>query len=296
MLMARANSKPTHAGSVDTVMKATSTAGPTSGGDGVYIFFALACAITWTTASGAALAWMHHRSPSPLAVTGAGLSAFGPLLAALAVAGRQRQLRQLFGRWRTRPAWVLLALLAAPLVHLIATALFVALGGRPDSWFHPPNTPEAVAALVVFPLGEEFGWRGFAYPRMAQRHGAVRGAFVVGVVWGLWHLMYTITPSAGGFDPIELAMIMTELPLYALLIAWVFERANRSMAVAIAFHAGAHLDHIERAPRTDLRLQLLHLVVLTAVAGAAAWSFWRRDAVQRSFNDLGQRAIQRADE
>lgn len=259
-------------------MKATSTADPTSGTDGIYLFFVLACTITWTMASGAALAWMRHQSPAPLAVAGAGLSAFGPLLAALVVAGRQRQLRQVFGRWRTSPAWVLLALLAAPLVHLVATALFVAIGGHPDSWFHPPNSPEAVAALVVFPLGEEFGWRGFAHPRMVQRHGVVRGAFLVGIVWGLWHLMYTITPMAGGFDPIELGMIMTELPLYALLIAWVFERADRSMAVAIAFHAGAHLDHIERAPRTDLRLHLLHLAVLAAVAGAAAWSLARRTA------------------
>ncbi len=265
-------------------MKAISTASPASHADGVYVYFLLACAITWTMASPAALAWMHHQAPAPLAVAGAGLSAFGPLLAALVVAGRQRQLRQLFGRWRTRPAWVLLALLAAPLVHVIATALLLAIGGHPDRWFHPPNTPEAVAALVVFPLGEEFGWRGFAHPRMVSRHGAVRGALMVGVGWGLWHLMYTITPAAGGFDPFELAMIVTELPLYALLIAWVFERANRSMAVAIAFHVGAHLDHIERAPRTDLRLHLLHLLVLAVAAGAAARSLSRRSAAQRSWS------------
>jgi len=135
-----------------------------------------------------------------------------------------------------------------------------------------------VAALVVFPLGEEFGWRGFAHPRMVSRHGVVRGALAVGVGWGLWHLMYTITPAAGGFDPFELAMILTELPLYSLLIAWVFERANRSMAVALAFHAGAHLDHIERAPRTDLRLHLTHVAVLAVVAGATAWSLSRRAA------------------
>ncbi len=135
---------------------------------------------------------------------------------------------------------------------------------------------------MVFPLGEEFGWRGFAHPRMVGRYGLVRGALIVGVVWGLWHLMYTITPAAGGFDPIELGMIMSELPLYALLIAWVFERANRSMAVAIAFHAGAHLDHIERAPRTDLRLHLLHLAVLAVGAGAAAWSLAYRSTNLRS--------------
>jgi len=259
-------------------MNPISSAGAASRADGVYLYFVLACAITWTMAAPAALAWAHHQAPAPLAVAAAGLSAFGPLLAALVVAGRQRQLRQVFGRWRTSPAWVLVALLGAPIVHLIATALFVAIGGRPDSWFHPPNTPEAVAALVVFPLGEEFGWRGFAHPRMVSRFGDVRGALVVGVVWGLWHLVYTITPTAGGFDPLELAMIMTELPVYALLVAWVFERANRSMAVAIAFHAGAHLDHIERAPRTDLRLHLLHLVVLAVVAGGAAWALSRRAA------------------
>jgi hypothetical protein len=113
---------------------------------------------------------------------------------------------------------------------------------------------------------------------MVRRHGLVRGALIVGLGWGLWHLMYTITPTAGGFDPVELAMIMTELPLYSLLIAWVFERANRSMAVALAFHAGAHLDHIERAPRTDLRLHVIHLAVLALFAGVTAWSLSRRDA------------------
>jgi membrane protease YdiL (CAAX protease family) len=256
--------------------------GRASRGDDVYLYFVLACAITWTMASPAALAWMRHRSPVPLAVAGAGLSAFGPLLAALVVAGRKRELRQVFGRWRTRPGWVPLALLATPLVHLIATALFVAIGGHPDRWFHPPNTPEAAAALVVFPLGEEFGWRGFAHPRMVSRYGAVRGALILGVVWGLWHLMYTITPTASGFDPFELAMIMTELPFYSLLIAWVFERADRSMAVALAFHAGAHLDHIERAPRSDPRLHLLHLAVLAVAAGAAGWSLAYRSTNLRS--------------
>ena len=223
----------------------------------------------------AARAWMHHLAPPPYAVACAGLSAFGPLLAALAVAGPRRRLGQVFGRWRTNVAWMPLALATPAAVHLIATALFVAIGGRPTQWFYPPSTPEAMAALVVFPLGEEFGWRGFAHPRMVARFGLVRGSLVVGAVWGLWHLVYSITSAAAGFDVFAFGMTMVELPLYALLIAWVFERANRSMAVAIAFHAGAHLDHIERAPRTDLRLHVLHMVVLAAVAAIAARSLAR---------------------
>jgi membrane protease YdiL (CAAX protease family) len=243
--------------------------------DGAFAYFALACVITWLLVLPAARAWMRHETPQAFAVACAGLSAFGPLLAALAVAGRQGRLREVFGRWRTNPVWIVVALLAPLVAHLAATALYVAIGGRPEQWLHPPANPEQVAALVVFPLGEEFGWRGFAHPRMTNRYGPVTGSLLVGGFWGLWHLAYAITPGAAGFDFVEFGMTMIELPLYSLLIAWVFERANRSMAVALAFHAGAHLDHIERASRADLRLHVLHLAVVAVVAVAAARSLSR---------------------
>jgi membrane protease YdiL (CAAX protease family) len=257
-------------------MKPMAMTRPARDGDGTMAFFALACLLTWALALPVALAWMHHRAPPPYAVACAGLSAFGPLLAALAVAGRRGQLGQVFGRWRTNPAWILLALCGAPLVHLAATALFAAVGGRPAQWFHPPGTPEALAALVVFPLGEEFGWRGFAHPRLVARFGPVRGCLIVGAVWGLWHLVYSITPAAAGFDLFTFGMTVVELPLYAVVMGWVFERANRSMAVAIAFHAGAHLDHIEMHPRVDLLLHALHLLVLAGVAAFAARALGRQ--------------------
>ena len=246
------------------------------------LFFALACAITWVLAAPAALAWMQHQAPPPYAMACAGLSAFGPLLAAMAVAGPRHELRQVFGRWRADPAWILLALFTPLLVHLAATALYAAIGGRPAQWFYPPRTPETIAALVVFSLGEEFGWRGFAHPRMVRRFGPVRGCLMLGAVWGIWHLAYAITPQAAGFDAFVFVLTLVELPLYALIIGWVFERANRSMAVAIALHAGAHLDHIEWAPRTGagLGLHALHILVLAAVAAAAAVSLSRRAAVR----------------
>jgi membrane protease YdiL (CAAX protease family) len=249
---------------------------PVRASDGTYGFFALACAITWALAAPAARAWTQHLDPPPYAIACAGLSAFGPLMAALAIAGPRRQLGDVFGRWRTNPLWIVLALFTPMAVHALATALFVAIGGQPDRWFHPPSGPGQLAALVVFPIGEEFGWRGLAQPRMVRRHGFVKGSLIVGVAWGLWHLMYSITPQAAAFDPFEFGMTMLELPFYALLIGFVFQRSNRSIAVAIAFHAGAHLDHIERAPRTDLRLHVLHMMVLIVIAVAVAIVATRR--------------------
>jgi membrane protease YdiL (CAAX protease family) len=242
---------------------------------GVLSFAALACGATWLLALPAALAWLRRQAPSPLAVACAGLSAFGPLLAVLAVAGRRGELRQAFGRWRTRPAWPLVALAAPLAVHTLARALYVAVTGHAVRWLDEPRTPEALAALFVFPLGEEFGWRGFAHPRLFERLGPTRGPLVLGAVWGLWHLAYAVTPAMARFDVLEFTLTMIELPFYSVLIAWLFERANRSMLVAIAFHAGAHLDHLEPAARSDLRLAGLHVAVVALLATLAAWSLVR---------------------
>jgi len=208
----------------------------------------------------------------------AGLSAFGPLIAAVVVGGRQRALRDIFGRWRVNPGWLVLAPGVPLLVHTLARLLYAGLGGHPARWLDGPRGPEDLAALVVFPLGEEFGWRGFAHPRLMKRLGSVRGPLALGALWGLWHLAYAVTPSAATFDFVTFATTMLEMPLYALIIAWLFERANRSMAVALAVHAGAHLDHLERAQQADPRLLACHLAVAAAVAGVAAWSLSKRCA------------------
>lgn len=238
----------------------------------MFPFFALAFGITWVLAAPVDIAWVRHVPPSPFAVGCAGLSAFGPLFAALIIAGRQKQLRGVFGRWRSNPAWIVLALFTPMFMHVTATALAIALGRAPGEWLHPPSTPERMAALIVFPLGEEFGWRGFAYPRMVERYGLVKGSLLLGALWGVWHLMYSIDPNAGRFDGVLFGMTMAELVLYSLLVAWVFERAQRSMAVAIAFHAGAHLDRMENVPFSDFRLHGMHLALLAMLAAIAARS------------------------
>jgi hypothetical protein len=111
---------------------------------------------------------------------------------------------------------------------------------------------------------------------MTRRFGPVRGSLLLGAGWGLWHLAYAFTPEVAGFDLLAFAQSVLELPLYSLLITWVFERAHRSMAVALAFHAAAHLDHIELSGRGELTLHALHLAVLALAAFAAARSLSRK--------------------
>ncbi len=238
------------------------------GARGAYLFFAIACALTWAMDLPMVLALLDREPPSQQALMLTGLGALGPTLAALAIAGYRHELREVFGRWRTAPHWIVIGLVFVPARNLLATAIEVALGGDPAQWFYPPVRPEHVAALVVFSVGEEFGWRGFAYPRMAERHGRLTGAIGVGVVWSLWHFCMFFTadgpPSAG-----LMAVRTLEFVLASVVIAWLFERSGRSMAVAIAVHASAHLDNVHRAP-TEVRLWALRLLVMAVAAGFAA--------------------------
>jgi membrane protease YdiL (CAAX protease family) len=250
-------------------------------GDGTLAFFILACGITWLLEVPWLIATLRHAELSGTAMLGAGLSALGPTLAAIAIAAPRRQLGEVFGRWRTSFWWIVVALFAPMAVHLVATLVEVGLGGRPARWFYPPVRPEHWAALVMFSVFEEFGWRGFAYPRLVARHGPVLGCLILGAVWGLWHLLMTFSPATGTLDAYRFGALLCELPLWSVVIGWVLERSNRSMAVAIAIHAGAHLDNVTRAPASEVRLQLLRFAVLAVVAALAARSLRARHSDHR---------------
>jgi membrane protease YdiL (CAAX protease family) len=236
-------------------------------------FFVLACAITWTLDFPLALAWATHVAPPGYAMPMVGLGAFGPTWAAFVLAARRGDLRSVFGRWRTNPAWIVGGLLLPLAVQLPATLIEVALGGHPAHWFYPPVRPEHFAALWVFPFGEEFGWRGFAYPRLERLYGPVGGSLILGAVWGLWHLGMLFAPDPLRALPwVTLGIYMGELALWSVVLAWVFERGGRSIAIAIAVHAGAHLDNVSRAPETEVRLRILRFTILAVVAAIAGRS------------------------
>ncbi len=170
-------------------------------------------------------------------------------------------------RWRTSPLWILAGLFVTPALHLVATLVEVALGGTPAHWFYPPVQPEHVAALVMFSVGEELGWRGYAYGQLAERAGPVVGSLVLGAVWTVWHLGMWL---AGGLPSASaIAFGFVELMAGSVFIAWFFEKSGRSMLVAFALHAGAHLDNVNRAPDGEQRLRALRMLVYVAAAVVA---------------------------
>ena len=236
-------------------------------------FFVLACGITWVLAFPAAFAWLRHEEPPAWSIPLLGLSAFGPTIAAVIVASRRGELRSVFRPWRTNPIWIVIALFLPMAIQIVARLIDVALGGEPSTWVNLPTTPERVMALVVFSIGEEFGWRGFAQPRATRRYGPVVGGLVVGIGWAIWHLMYMVRPETGEIDLLN-ALVMVMLPAYSVVFVWLMQRARGSLAVALAFHAGGHLDSINHSP-DELRVPLITIALVIVLAILAARSLRR---------------------
>jgi hypothetical protein len=126
----------------------------------------------------------------------------------------------------------------------LAAAAHVALGGS-----LPPSPAvghvglAAMNFLLVFlvggPLGEEFGWRGFALPGLQARWGWRVASLLLGVVWTVWHL--PLFYSVG--------TVQSHLPmgLYALsaiassvLFAWLFNRSRGSIVPVLVLHTAVN--------------------------------------------------------
>jgi membrane protease YdiL (CAAX protease family) len=190
--------------------------------------------------------------PAELALLGIGveLAAVGPSLAAILVAWRMpgaggaRSLFRQFKHWRVHPIWYAIALLLPVPILLAADVIWMALGKQSLVWLALPGAvPFAIGAALVPPLGEEFGWRGFAQPRLQSRVGALWAAVIVGTMWSTWHLWPLVVPGGAKlFLPSDVAQTYIRLISTAVIYAWIYNSTGGSLPAVMVAHAAHNID------------------------------------------------------
>lgn len=176
----------------------------------------------------------------PILILGVGTS--GLVLTAV-TGGRQgvRELGRKMSRWRLGP-WSL-ALLIPPVGITAVLFVFRLLGS-------PAFAQEPTVGFTLFGLGiglvagffEEIGWTGFAYPRLSARFGALGGALLLGVLWGIWHFPVVDSLGAasphGPYLPEYFAAFVAAMVAMRVLIAWLYTNTG-SVLIAQLLHASS---------------------------------------------------------
>ena len=229
------------------------------------VFLLLTFGLTWAV-------WVPRAAGVPVGVVGQ-LSTWAPAVAAVLAAaltsGRAGLLSALV-RWRVAWPWYVLVILGPAAFSAAVAGAYTLVGGSFDAAFPAASTafPSLVLFLVLLTvtdgLGEEPAWRGFALPRLLERHQALTASLLLGVVWGLWHLPLVFTEGSALFgQPIWL--LLTDIVAKSVLFTWVFLRTRGSVLLAALLHGSTNLFAV--SPTVAMTGSL----VLPGLALAAKW-------------------------
>lgn len=85
-------------------------------------------------------------------------------------------------------------------------------------------------------FGEEYGWRYYLLPRLMRRFGGRTSLFIVGVVWGLWHVpinMFFYSPDTA------VQSILTQVIAcigFSVYFAYAYMKTDGNIWVVVAIH------------------------------------------------------------
>jgi membrane protease YdiL (CAAX protease family) len=103
--------------------------------------------------------------------------------------------------------------------------------------------------LLLGPLPEEIGWRGYLLDRLQLRFSALGASLLLGITWFAWHgpLFFMTGYYARAGEAPEPLQFGAMILLISVLYTWIHNHTGRSVLAAILFHfsvnaAGELLD------------------------------------------------------
>lgn len=143
--------------------------------------------------------------------------------------------------WRVGFVWWLFVLFGI----LIALNTFAALILGISIWTEffkniglilPSYLVTLLVGMILGPLWEEPGWRGFALPRLQNQFGPIVGTLILGVLWSLWHLPGYL----GGWMTVGIFPLILSGVAFSLIATWVYNNTRGSILLMILLHSSSN--------------------------------------------------------
>lgn len=202
------------------------------------------------------------------------ISIFGPFVSAFFLTWREKKtagIWQLFKKgFDFRFSWsVYLFVAFVPL--LMTFFAFLITGGNKFN----ADVFSLIGTFVIYfflggSFGEEFGWRGFALPRMLQNYNPLIAALILGILWSIWHVpLFWLVGTSQFYTPIWLYFIYVTALTFQY--TWVFQRTNGNLLACLLLHTFTNMTveifPIEAANGVDRRIyyETLFAVVIAVI-------------------------------
>ena len=171
------------------------------------------------------------------------MGGFVPSGAAVALIALKEGRRGLGELWRRmiqfRIGWRMYV--AAVAIVVIGAACQIGLnnllGGTFDVKLFLTQLPSFLPLLILGPLSEELGWRGYAQDRLQARWSPQVASIILGIVWAFWHLPLFFIPGTSQHElGVPFIGFFFSIVSMSLLFGWLHNHTGGSVWTAIFFH------------------------------------------------------------
>jgi len=92
--------------------------------------------------------------------------------------------------------------------------------------------------IMIFtggPLGEEFGWRGFALEKLQTKFNSFNSSLILGLVHSFWHLpLFFIIGTTQFYIPVWEFVVLTTTTSF--IYTWIYNNSDRSVLAVLLYH------------------------------------------------------------
>jgi membrane protease YdiL (CAAX protease family) len=211
----------------------------------LFLFFGISYGLTW--AYELVMFVALGRRPNGLLIVPALLGPSVATWTATALIGGRDGFHRLLHRyvqWRVPARWYVFVLIGVPLAYFLGAVILAR--GLPANRAPPVRLVRFYVSSFVItflfggPLFEEPGWRGFALPRLQERHGPLAGSLILGLLWGGWHLPLYLVPDwaaqNGGTSAAGIAVFLACTVAFTVIMTYVFNCTRGSLLLAMLLH------------------------------------------------------------
>ncbi len=133
--------------------------------------------------------------------------------------------------------WYLLILSVVLFYGSLLILFYTMLGGKfyfAQFWI---QLPTIIPLIILGPLSEEFGWRGFALKRLLKTQNANLASLIIGLGWAFWHLplFFMLGTSQHDFN-VPIIPFLISVTSSSFIYTYIYLRTKKSLYSAIFLH------------------------------------------------------------